>query len=90
MTQQEIILNMLIDKERVCVTDMMSQFIPDYRRRLCDLKEAGHELVGRPCEQHKHKSRNLKEWPLVQKKSLGVVLPPQQEIDNQIKQLSLV
>lgn len=66
-SQKQTILNMLLDKPWVCVTEMMSAFIPDYRRRLCDLKE-DYILESRPCTQHDHKSKTLKEWHLVEKK----------------------
>lgn len=65
-TQKQIILNMLLDKSFVCVTEMMAAFIPDYRRRLCDLKKDGYQLEGRPCQQHNHKSKILKEWRIVE------------------------
>ena len=64
MTQQEIILKLLQENEWVCITDMIKSFIPDYRRRLCDLKDSGYILEGRACKQHEHKSKILKEWAL--------------------------
>lgn len=64
---------MLIDNEWVCTTQMIQAFIPDYRRRLCDLKKDGYILTGRPCQQHQHQSKILKEWHLIEKPE--VILP---------------
>ena len=65
MSQKTKILNLLIDREWVCNTELMAAYIPDYRRRLVDLKQDGYILSGRPCQQHDHKSKNLKEWHLI-------------------------
>lgn len=70
MSQKKIILNMLLDTEWVCVTEMMAACIPDYRRRCCDLKEDGYNLISRPCTQHQHRSRTLQEWHLIQSSSV--------------------
>lgn len=64
-SQKTKILNMLLDNSRVCVTEMMAAYIPDYRRRLVDLRQDGYILEGRPCKQHDHRSKNLKEWHLI-------------------------
>ena len=65
MSQKTKILNLLIDREWVCNTELMAAYIPDYRRRITDLKQDGYILSGRPCQQHDHKSKNLKEWHFI-------------------------
>lgn len=65
MSQQERIIKMLQESEWVCITRMIADYIPDYRRRLCDIRAAGYELENRTCRQHEHQSRNLKEWRLI-------------------------
>ena len=64
-TQKTKILNMLLDRPYVCVTEMMAAYIPDYRRRICDLKDDDYILESRSCQQHVHRSKNLKEWHLI-------------------------
>lgn len=65
-SQKEKIIELLNQKEWVCVTEMMALYIPDYRRRLCDLKEDGFILTARRCTQHNH-SGGVQEWHLVHK-----------------------
>ena len=77
MTQHEKILNILSDGAWHCTNEMYASFIADPRTRLCELAKSGMELEWRWCETHPHKKS--KEWHLIQKKSLGVLLPPLQE-----------
>ena len=65
MTQANIILELLESKEWSCVTEMMSKFIPDYRRRLVDLRERGIEMESKSCTLHNHESKNMKMWKLL-------------------------
>lgn len=90
---------MLRNKEFVCTTEMMAAFIPDYRRRICDLKK-DYELEGRPCRQHEHKSKILKEWRLIGKitdydflndyrKNNNINIDEQAQENGLVEQLSL-
>lgn len=63
-SQANRILDLLESKEWTCVTEMMALYIPDYRRRLVDLKKSGHPLEGKPCTIHNHESKNMKMWKL--------------------------
>jgi hypothetical protein len=63
-TQVQTILNLLSDGEYHCITEMIQKFIPDYRRRLCDIAEQGIELESKKCEFHVHRSGNMKMWKL--------------------------
>lgn len=95
MNDHQRILEWLADGEWKCSTEL--DYMRDARKRMSELNEPYPKdeplIDGIPCDGRCntiHKSKNLKMRRLTQKKSLGVVLPPQQEIDNQIKQLSLV
>ena len=79
MSQKEKILNLLQQNEWVCTSQMYALYIADVRRRICDLAQDGYELESRKCRQHDYHAGGSKEWHLVQKKSLGVLLPPLQE-----------
>ena len=63
-TQKRKIKGMLSKKYFTCTTPMAAQFIPDYRRRLCDLKENGVKMGWRWCETHEH-AGHPKEWRLL-------------------------
>lgn len=78
MTQKDKILNLLQQNEWTCTSQMYALYIADVRRRLCDLAQDGYELESRKCRQHDYHAGGSKEWRLIQKKSLGVPLPPQQ------------
>lgn len=66
-TQKERMLGLLKSKPWVCSSEFYAQFIADPRRRLCDLKEDGHELEGRRCTQHSYHTGVTKEWRLLPK-----------------------
>src|SRR5581483_6586047 len=62
-TQKNRIHELLSDGAFHCVTEMMAMYIPDYRRRLCDLKDQGVHLEARRCQAHQHKG-GIQEWRL--------------------------
>lgn len=64
MSQAQTIYNLLSDGEWHCVTEMMALYIPDYRRRLVDLRERGDRLENAKCNLHNHQSGNMKMWKL--------------------------
>ena len=64
-TQKERMLIKLKEGRWVCVTEFMADYIPDYRRRLCDLKDDKVELECRKCETHRHRG-GVQEWRLKQ------------------------
>ncbi len=78
-TQKQKILNILSDLNYHCVNEFIDTYCVDYRRRLIDIKRSGYELENRRCERHNH-TGGSKEWRLIQKKSLGVILPPQKQV----------
>ena len=86
MTQHEKILEILSDGNWKCTNLMYASYIADPRTRLVELKKKGYELEWRWCQTHSH--RKSKEWHLVQKKSLGIALPPNHEIQRQVKLFS--
>ena len=63
MSQTQRIKELLGDGEFHCVIEMMMMYIPDYRRRICDLKKY-HKLEGKSCTLHDHKSKTMKMWRL--------------------------
>ena len=68
MTQHEQILELLKDGNAHCVSEILEKmFIVDYRRRMCDLKEKGYNLISKPCAGScgKRHTSNLHEWRLV-------------------------
>ena len=65
MSQKQKILNLLIDREWVCTSDMYALYIADVRRRLVDLKKDGYILASRKCEQHDYHAGGSKEWHLI-------------------------
>lgn len=64
--QRTKILDLLKEREWVCVEDMTKLFIVDYRRRLKDLEEKGNVLESRRCTQHSYHKGGSKEWRLVE------------------------
>jgi hypothetical protein len=64
--QRTKILDLLKEREWVCVEQMTQLYIVDYRRRLKDLEEIGHKLESRRCTQHTHHRGGSKEWRLVE------------------------
>lgn len=62
--QKTKIIDLLKEKEWVCVETMTKLFIVDYRRRLVDIKRMGYELESRRCTQHSYHSGGSKEWRL--------------------------
>lgn len=64
ITQQNKILALLQEGRWVCVNEFIDTYCVDYRRRLVDLKEKGHQLISRKCLRHHHHSGS-KEWRLL-------------------------
>ena len=73
-SQKQVILNLLIDREWVCTSDMYALYIADVRRRLVDLKQDGYILTSRKCEQHDYHAGGSKEW--------HIISPPQTRMDT--------
>ena len=71
MNQQAQILQLLNDGEKHCVAEILEKmFIVDYRRRFCDLREQGYNLLSEPCGGRcgrKHSSQ-LHQWTLLPSK----------------------
>ena len=68
MTQQTQILQLLNDGEPHCVGEILEKmFIVDYRRRLCDLKDQGYNLISEPCGGRcgRNHSAQLHQWTLL-------------------------
>ena len=81
-TQKQKILQILSDGNFHCTNEMYASYIADPRTRLCEIAKSGIELEWRWCQTHPHKKS--KEWRLVQKVSLGVILPSEKEISRQV------
>lgn len=62
-TQANRILHVLNDGAFHCVTEFMEMHIPDYRRRLCDIKDRGITLKDEECTMHRHEG-GCKMWKL--------------------------
>ena len=67
MNQKTTILNMLLEGNWVCTSRMYGAYIADPRKRLCELKKDGYELISRKCEQHDFHKGYSKEWLLMGK-----------------------
>lgn len=64
-TAQKIkILDLLREREWVCVEDMTKLFIVDYRRRLVDIQRMGYELESKKCKLHTYHKGGSKMWRL--------------------------
>ena len=62
--QKYKILDLLKERDWVCVEDMTKLFIVDYRRRLVDIQRMGYELESRRCTQHSYHRGGSKEWKI--------------------------
>ena len=88
MTDHQKILSWLSDGEWHCSIEL--DFCRDARKRISELNAPYPKdeplIAGIPCDGRCntiHKSKNLKMRRLLQKKSLGVPLPPLQAIEKQ-------
>lgn len=63
MTQKETILGYLKNNDWVCGTVFQKVYIPEYRTRINDLRKAGHRIITRRCQAHKH-AGGMQEWML--------------------------
>lgn len=71
-SQADKVLELLEASDWVCTSDMYRLYMADPRRRLCDLRDAGHQLKSRKCQQHLYHKGGSKEWKLVD----GVYVAP--------------
>ena len=65
MSQKQIILNILSDKNWHCTNEFYSSYMADPRKRISELKDKGYLLEWRWCQSHLHKKS--KEWHLIEK-----------------------
>jgi len=63
-SQNAKVLALLKSKDWVCTSEIYGMFIADPRRRLCDLKDAGHDLEGKRCTLHNYHKGPTKMWHL--------------------------
>lgn len=63
-TQCDVVLDDLRAREWTCGTVWLRGFIPRYPSRINDLKNRGHVIASRRCEQHEHRG-GVAEYRLV-------------------------
>ena len=92
MNNHQQILEWLADGEWHCSIELDDMHMRDARKRMSELNAPypkNEPLIdGISCDGRcntKHKNKNLKMRRLVQKKSLGVPLPPLQAIEEQTR-----
>ncbi len=62
--QKQKMIDLLKEREWVCVEDFTKLFIVDYRRRLVDIQRMGYVLESRRCIQHSYHKGGSKEWKI--------------------------
>jgi hypothetical protein len=63
VTRQDQVLRMLT-VGWVCGTQFEDEHVADYETRINQLRQAGHLIHRRPCQRHRHQSREY-EWRLL-------------------------
>ena len=92
MTDHQRIFDWLQDGQWHCSTELDNMHMRDARKRISELNKPYPKdnplIAGIPCDGRYntiHKSKNLKMRRLIQKRPLGVPLPPQQVIEQQVR-----
>lgn len=63
-TQKQTIIELLNAAEWVCGTVFQTNYIPEYRTRINELRKDNFTIDARRCAQHQHKGM-MQEWQLV-------------------------
>lgn len=73
--QKTKILDLLRERDWVCVEEMTKLYIVDYRRRLVDIQRMGYELESKRCELHDYHQGGSKMWRLKTKPPAHIFVP---------------
>lgn len=55
MSQVQRVLDAL-RLEPMCGTDFLRMYVPRYSARILELRQAGYEIISRPCRFHDHEN----------------------------------